>query len=119
MKDPAKASELRTKAVSMLLDDYGFTESELGSFMQTDGGFRLLSDARMQKLIADGLKFAELRRSPPKAVPKPVPAVQKPGVARTPGAASADAIQASRNKLTSTGSVEDAFALYQAKRARA
>jgi hypothetical protein len=34
-------------------------------------------------------------------------------------AASADAIQATRNKLTSTGSAEDAYALYQAKKARA
>lgn len=119
MADPEKAGAIRTKAINMLVDDYGFSQSELGAVMQSDEGFKLLSDARWQKLIADGLKYAELRKAPVKAIPKPVPAVQKPGVGRAPGAASADAIQASRNKLNSTGSMEDAFALYQSKKARA
>jgi hypothetical protein len=87
--------------------------------MQDDTGHEILSNAGIQKLIADGLKFREIKAAPPKAIPKPVPSVQKPGVARAPGAASADAIQATRNKLNGTGSVEDAFALYQAKKARA
>jgi hypothetical protein len=87
--------------------------------MADDTGHEILSNAGIQKLIADRLKFNEIKAAPAKAIPKPVPSVQKPGVGRAPGAASADAIQATRSKLSSTGSAEDAYALYQAKKARA
>lgn len=119
MADPEKASDLRNRAIAMLTDDLGLKNDQLSRWMQDDTGHEILSNAGIQKLIADGLKFREIRAAPPKAIPKPVPTVQKPGVGRAPGAASADAIQATRNKLNSSGSAEDAYALYQAKKARA
>lgn len=116
MKDPAKANELRTKAVHMLIDDYGFSESELGDIMQTDAGHKLLNDARWQKLIADGLKYRDLKSAPPKAAPKTLPPVQRPGAKQPSGAAQAQSIQALNQKLNATGSLDDAFALLMAQR---
>jgi hypothetical protein len=119
MADPDKANDLRNRAIAMLTDDLGLKNDQLSRWMNDDTGHEILSNAGIQKLIADGLKFREIKAAPLKAIPKPIPHVQKPGAARAPGAAAADAIQATRNKLNGTGSVEDAFALYQAKKARA
>jgi hypothetical protein len=119
MADPKKSIEIREQAVAMLTGDLGLKMDQLQRWMADDTGHEILSNAGIQKLIADRLKFNEIKAAPAKAIPKPVPSVQKPGVGRAPGAASADAIQATRNKLSSTGSAEDAYALYQAKKARA
>jgi hypothetical protein len=119
MADPTKASELRTRAVAMLNDDVGLKNDQLSKWMADDIGHEILSSAGIQKLIADRLEFMKIKAAPPKAIPRPVPNVQRPGIGRAPGASNADAIQATRNKLSGTGSLEDAFALYQAKKSRA
>ena len=119
MADPKKSVEIREKAVAMLTDDLGLKIDQLQRWMADDTGHEILSNAGIQQMIADRLKFKELKAAPAKAIPAPVPTVQKPGVGRAPGAASADAIQATRQKLNSTGSIEDAYALYQARKSRA
>lgn len=119
LADPKSKAEITDKAIKALVDDLGFKRSELDEFASHPVAAKLLFHSAFQKLVYNNLKFSDLRAAPPKAIPKPVPAVQKPGVARAPGTASADAIQATRNKLSSTGSAEDAYALYQAKKARA
>lgn len=119
MADPKKSVEIREKAVAMLTDDLGLKIDQLQRWMADDTGHEILSNAGIQQMIADRLKFKELKAAPAKAIPAPVPTVQKPGVGRAPGAASADAIQATRQKLNSTGSMEDAYALYQARKSRA
>lgn len=114
--DKTKAQELTTKAVERLTD-LGFTQSELADLAA--GKSRLpIYDHRIQQLLVDSLKLAEVQRATVKAVPKAVPAVQKPGVAAPKNAASVANVQSARNKLHDSGSVEDAFALYQAKRRR-
>jgi hypothetical protein len=119
LADPKTKAEVTDKAIKALVDDLGMKRSELDSFASDPAAARLLFHSVFQKLLYNHLKFSDLKAAPAKAIPKPVPAVQKPGVARAPGNASADAIQATRNKLNSTGSAEDAYALYQAKKARA
>lgn len=118
MADPKKGAEMRDRAVKMLTDDLGLTMNQLQTWMQDDTGHEILSNAGIQKLIADRLKFNEIKAAPPKAIPKPVPAVVKPGVVASKGAQAAETVQAHRNKLSGTGSMEDAFALYQAKKSR-
>jgi hypothetical protein len=114
--DYVSESDIKTyspKAGEYLLE-LGFKDSELAAM--SNGEKFSPFDHRFQRLIYNAMKYSEVKAAPIKAIPKPVPAVQKPGVGRAPGAASADNIQASREKLNSSGSVEDAFALYQAKR---
>jgi len=118
MADPKKAGELRERSVAMLQDDLGLKLDQLQRWMQDDVGHEILSNAGIQKLIVDRLLLKDIKAAPVKAIPKPVPAVQKPGVAPAKNAAAAESIQALRNKLTSSGSVEDAFALYEAKQRR-
>lgn len=113
MADTKKASEMREQAVSMLENDFGLKTELLQRWMQDDVGHEILSNAGFQKLIADQLKLKAIKAAPLRAIPKPVPAVQRPGVAALRG--NSDVIQASRSKLSSTGSVDDAYALYQAK----
>lgn len=113
MADPKKAAEKRERAVAMLNDDLGLKTETLQRWMQDDVGHEILSNAGIQRMIADRLDFKDIKASPPKAIPKPIPAVQRPGVPAPRG--NTDAIQASRSKLNSTGSVEDAYALYTAK----
>jgi hypothetical protein len=113
MADPKKAGQMRDDAVKMLEDDFGLKTDLLQRWMNDDVGHEILSNAGFQKLVADQLKAKAVKAAPLKAIPKPVPAVQRPGVAAPRG--NTDAIQASRSKLTSTGSVEDAYALYVAK----
>lgn len=110
LADKDKSLALTTKAGD-LLRDLGFTQEDLNGF---SAGEKVSPfDHRIQRLLFNALKFNEVKSAPPKAIPKPVPAVQRPGVAAPRG--NTDAIQASRSKLTSTGSVDDAYALYQAK----
>lgn len=119
LRDPKRKAEVTEKAIKILVDDVGFKMDDLSKWADNPAVARLLFSSGFQKLVYNNLKLSELRAAPAKAIPATVPAVQKPGVARAPGAANADAIQATRNKLNGTGSVEDAFALYQAKKARA
>lgn len=100
------------------LEAKGFSKEELVSL--ASGKERLaIHDRRVQSLILDGLKYRDLQKAPAKALPKAVPAVQKPGVAPAKGAVAAENVQALRTKLSGSGSVEDALALYQAKKSRA
>lgn len=115
MKDPEKANQLRTKAVTMLVKDYGFSEGDLSAIMQSDEGHRLLNDARWQKLIADGMKYAEIKKASKDAVKKPVPPVLRPGVSRPAGAQASEEIQALTRKLEQSGSLKDAQALRAAQ----
>ncbi len=116
MADPKKANELRSRAVAMLVDDLGLKNELLGKWMADDTGHEILSNAGIQKLIADGLKFREIQ-SAPKAVAKPnLPPVQRPGTAKPVGAAASERVQALDKQLTNDGSLKAAQALLLAKR---
>jgi hypothetical protein len=110
MADPKKANDLRTRAVAMLTDDLGFSNDELSGLMQDDTGFKILSDARWQKLIADGLKYRDIQKAP-KAVAKPdLPPVQRPGTSKPAGSVVSERLQALNNKPELT--VNEATELY-------
>ena len=113
MDNPKSAAELRERAVKMLTDDLGLKNDQLTRWFADDTGYEILQNAGIQKLIADGLKYRDLLNAPKAVAAKPVPPVQKPGNAsRQSGDAT---IQALENRLNKTGSVDDAWALYEAK----
>lgn len=115
LADPKKAEVLGKSAVDLLVSK-GFTDGELGGL--ASGEKISPFDHRMQSIILDAIKYREAQKAKPIAVAKPVPQVQRPGVAQPKGAAADASVQALSQRLTSTGSVKDAFALYQAKKAR-
>ena len=98
MADPTKANDLRTRAVAMLVDDLGLKNDQLSRWMADDTGHEILSNAGIQKLIADGLKYRDIK-SAPKAVPQALPPVQRPGVSKPVANSNAGKIQALESKL--------------------
>ncbi len=98
MADPNKAIDLRQRAVKMLNEDLGLSNDTLGRWMQSDAGHEILSNAGIQKLIADGLKYREIK-SAPKAVPQGLPPVQRPGASKVVSNGNAGKIQALEKQL--------------------
>lgn len=98
------------------LEAKGFTMEELNDL--ASGKEKLaLHDRRVQALILDGLKYRDLQNAKVEAAKKPVPPVQRPGAAPPRGVAASQNLQALSQKLSATGSLEDAIALRMAKRA--
>ncbi len=114
MANPKTASELRERAITMLTDDLGLKTDLLTRWMADDTGHEILSNAGIQKLIADGLKYRDIKSAPKAVVKADLPPVQRPGTAQPKGATDSARIQALRATFDRTGSLDDAFALRQA-----
>ena len=121
LADPVKGPALEKRAAEHLTK-IGFKDDELNALAA--GKQKLgVYDHRLQLLINDSLKLAELQQAkatiPAKAAPKGLPPVQRPGVSRPAGAGNSERIQALEAKLNNSGSEADAFALLMARRAAA
>lgn len=114
--DPKQAEKVQAQAVQYL-KDIGFNEQEIGESW-TGKRPLPLRDARMQALVRDAMRWrsAEAKRAEVSA--KPVPPVQRPGTPLSSGERARANTQALENRLNSTGSMKDAFALLQARRSR-
>jgi hypothetical protein len=95
--DPAKATKLRESAVSVLRDT-GFSDQELDDAWKR-GSPLSLRDHRLQLLILDAVKYRDAKATAAKALPKPIPPVQKPGTAPDKGAQVTARIGAAAEKL--------------------
>lgn len=107
MADPNKANDLRTRAVNMLIDDLGLRNEQLSRWVADDTGHEILSNAGIQKLIADGLKYRDIK-SAPKAVPQALPPVQRPGVSKPATNSNAGKIQALEKSLNNASGFNQA-----------
>jgi hypothetical protein len=91
MADAGKAAKLQSAAMTVL-KDLGFNETELGD--SWNGGKELsLRDHRVQLLIRDATLWREAQVKAKAASTKPVPPVQRPGVASGRNASSDAEIQ--------------------------
>ena len=116
LADPAQRAKVQEGAISYL-KDIGFEESELGSAWNGQASLSL-RDHRVQSMIRDAVKFREGKAAVKIAVStKPLPPVQRPGVAAPRGNDSN--IQNLSKKLETTGRIEDAAAVVAARRAAA
>ena len=113
LADPEKAKHLREGVVE-LFRDKGFTETDLNNMAA--GATYSPFDHRWQSILVDALKYREAQKAKPVAVAKPVPPVQRPGVAPPRGAAKTENLQALSAKLDRSGSVDDALELLAARR---
>lgn len=111
--DPKKSAELE-KAALKTLSNLGFEQSELGASWtgQKDISLR---DHRMQLLIRDATLWREAQEKAKATAAKPLPPVQRPGVAKSPGAQAEAETQALTQRLAQTGSLRDAIALRKAQ----
>ncbi|UGX98437.1 hypothetical protein G6321_00026285 [Bradyrhizobium barranii subsp. barranii] len=78
----------------------------------------ILRSAEVQAMMVTAAKSHAMKKAPAKAIPRPVPSVQRPGVARTAGDRDMSEIVALRQRATATGDAEDVFKLYTARKAR-
>lgn len=114
--DKAKAQELTTKAVDRLTD-LGFTQNELADL--ASGKSRLpIYDHRIQQLLVDSLKLAEIQNAPKAVAAKPLPPVQRPGVARGAGNPDSERLQALEKQLTATGDMKIAAQILELRNAQ-
>jgi len=115
LADPAQRTKVQESALSYLKDT-GFSESELGSAWNGQASLSL-RDHRVQSMIRDAVKFREGQENAKKAIAaKPLPPVQRPGVAAPKGAADTQNVQNLSRKLDQSGNLKDAAALLIAKR---
>jgi hypothetical protein len=101
--DRTQAARLQTSALAVL-HDLGFEEPEL---VQLWNGQRTLSlrDHRLQLLIRDGIRYRDAQEKAKQAVAKPVPPVQRPGVAQPRGAVHDAHIQALTKQLNNASGI--------------
>ena len=117
MADPNKAVDLRSRAVKMLNEDLGLSNDTLGRWMQSDTGHEILSNAGIQKLIADGLKYQDIK-SAPKAVPQSLPPVQRPGVSKPASNGNTGRIQALEKQLANSSGFNQAKIMAEIRQLR-
>jgi hypothetical protein len=112
--DPAQRSRLEQAAVGMLRE-LGFSDQELDALYhgRTDLS---LHDHRLQMLIRDGIRFRDAQKAAREASSKPVPPVQRPGVAQPRGAAQDAVVQNLAKRLDQTGNLKDAARLLAERR---
>lgn len=115
LADPVKSKQLQAAVVD-LLRDKGFTDKDLNGI----GGGEKYSpfDHRFQSILLDAVKYRAVQKAKPAVLTRPAPQVQRPGAAQPKGALADSSIQALTTRLSSSGSIKDAAALYEAKRQR-
>jgi hypothetical protein len=114
LADPVQRTKLVGAAVEMLRD-LGFSEQEVAGLY---GGSHILNfhDHRLQLLVRDGVRFREAQKAARQASAKPVPPVQRPGVAQGKAAAQHAAVANLARRLDQTGSLKDAARLLAERR---
>lgn len=105
LADKTKGPALTARAADRL-GELGFKPEELARL--ASGQEKLsLYDHRIQRLIFSDLKLSDIQSAKTAAVAKPLPPVQRPGVARSTNANS-ERIQALTDELNKTGSLKAA-----------
>ena len=112
LANKARQTKVEESAVGVL-KDLGFTDQEL---VQAWNGEASISprDVRFQLLLLDAVKYREAKAKPA-PIAKPVPPVQRPGVAKPAGAGNSEVIQNLTAKLERTGSLRAAQELRAAQ----
>ncbi len=113
--DKAKLQQFTVDAPKFL-GEKGFTDQELANY--ASGKDRLsIYDHRVQSLILDGMKYREAQNAKPVALAKPVPPVQRPGVAQPRGSVQSEAFTKTSAKIDNgAGDHRDLSALLGAMR---
>jgi hypothetical protein len=117
LTDKAKLKAVGDEAVQMLEDRYGFTRSDIAALREGKQSLAGL-DARFQSLVYDALRFHKAQAALKKAAPKPVPQVQRPGVAPVRGEDRDIRVSNLEKQLERSGSWKDAAELLVARRSR-
>lgn len=108
MANKEHADKMRSRAVEVL-KEIGFGDDELTRMWHGQQPLSL-RDARIQALVLDGVRFRDAKAKASAAPPKPVPPVQRPGVAPAKNAAEVAQVQAAAKKLENATGISAARA---------
>ena len=114
LADRAQLAKVADGAMGVLRD-LGFNDQELSDLWNGRGAMSL-RDHRVQLLIRDGVRYRDAHVAARSAAARPVPSVQRPGVAAPRGAEADARLSALNSKLEQSGSLKDAAALLVAQR---
>lgn len=91
----------------------GVEPSELNRLFATEP---LMRNAIFQRMMYDAGKYRLMMKARDAAVAKPVPPVQRPGMATTRGERDRADLRTLSTRLSTSGDIKDAVALYQARK---
>jgi hypothetical protein len=114
LADPAQRAKFEHAAVGVMRE-LGFSDQELVALHMGRADLSL-HDHRVQLLIRDGVRFRDAQKAARQASLKPVPPVQRPGVAPQRGAAHDAVVQNLTKRLDQTGTLKDAARLLAERR---
>lgn len=114
LKDESKATQ---QAVSAAIFDSaresGIEPAELVRLFNSEP---LMRNATFQRMMYDAGKYRLMTKAKVAAAAKALPPVQRPGMARSPAERNHADLRALSAKLSSTGDIKDAVALYNARK---
>jgi hypothetical protein len=111
--DPEKATKLRAGVVNYLTEVRGVPADTIPQLWQNP----MFRDARMQAIVFDAVRFHEGQKAAKAAIPKSVPAPQRPGTAPSKADAQKADIAVLEQKLDKATSERDQIAAAAALRA--
>jgi len=114
LKDEPRATQQAVTAEIMAsAQASGIEPAELNRLFATEP---LMRNATFQRMMYDAGKFRLMMKAKEAAVTKPVPPVQRPGMATTRSERERADLRTLSSKLSASGDIKDAVALYQARK---
>ena len=113
LQDAGKLSAFENRMRTGLKSHYSYTDDEINSFFSS-------FDLRNLKVLDDAMRYREMKMQerPVRQRLKTLPKLSKPGQKRSDAQLASDKVQSARNRLKSSGSVDDARAYLRARRAQ-
>jgi hypothetical protein len=114
LKDEPQATQQAVAAEIMAsANASGIEPAELNRLFATEP---LMRNATFQRMMYDAGKYRLMMKARDAAVAKPVPPVQRPGMATTRAERDRTDLRTLSTKLSASGDIKDAVALYQARK---
>jgi hypothetical protein len=114
LKDEPKAMQHAVMTeIKASARESGIEPDELTRLFATEP---LMRNATFQRMMYDAGKYRLMMKAKDAAVAKPVPPVQRPGTATTRSERERADIRTLNTKLSASGDIKDAVALYQARK---
>ncbi|MGC2774660.1 MAG: hypothetical protein WA418_03380 [Bradyrhizobium sp.] len=112
-REPRSVRQAVAAEIMAAAKENGIFPAELNRLFQTEP---LMRHATFQRMMYDAARYRLMMRAKDAAVTKAVPPVMRPGVAASSGERARTDLRALNARLTSSGELKDAVALYQARR---
>ncbi|WP_257168570.1 hypothetical protein [Bradyrhizobium sp. SRS-191] len=111
--EPTAVRQAVAAEILEVAKESGITQSELNRLFQTEP---LMRHATFQRMMYDAARYRLMMKAKDSVVTKAVPPVVRPGVSGSSGQRGRTDLRALNARLTSSGDLKDAVALYQARR---